>query len=150
LQNVSLLQFNLRSDLSIGKLLIQPSIISYSGTLNNAPSLLASLRFGYNGTIFKAKKLKVAIGIDAGYRTAYQLVDYNRLLDAYVLSSKNSTYAAMPKLHAFANFDLGYFRWYLRFENIEQSWIKSVNMEAIGYPVVPFQLRFGVSWDLFN
>lgn len=150
LQSVSLLQFNLRSDLSIGKLLIQPAVISYSGSLNNAPSLLANLRFGYNGTLFKAKKLKVAIGVDAGCRTAYQLVDYNRLLDAYVFSSKDLKYTAMPKLHAFANFDLGYFRWYLRFENIEQTWIKTVNMEAIGYPVVPFQLRFGVSWDLFN
>lgn len=150
LQSVALLQFNVRSDLSIGKLLIQPSFISYSGNLNFAPSLLANLRFGYNGTIFKAKRLKVALGIDAGYRTAHQLVDYDRMFDAYVISTKAMKFSAMPKLHVFANFDLGYFRWYLRIENIEQSWINTVNNEAIGYPVVPLQLRFGVSWDLFN
>jgi hypothetical protein len=56
----------------------------------------------------------------------------------------------MPKLHFFSQFDLGYFRWFVRIENIEQLFQSETNMEAIGYPVLPTQLRFGVSWDLFN
>ena len=72
------------------------------------------------------------------------------MMDAFSPSNSVFKFNAMPKLNVFTQFDLGYFRWFVRFENIEQFWQKSVNFEALGYPVVPFQFRFGVSWDLFN
>jgi hypothetical protein len=56
----------------------------------------------------------------------------------------------MMKLHFYTQFDLGYFRWFIRVENIEQTFVKPTNFEGVGYPVTPLQLRFGVSWDFFN
>jgi hypothetical protein len=56
----------------------------------------------------------------------------------------------MMRLHVFSQFELGFFRWYLRVENIEQTFLKTTNQEALGYPVLPLQIRIGMSWDLFN
>ncbi len=132
------------------KLLLQPKVIFQVASINVVPSLIFQARLAYNGTIFKAKKLRNVTGIDFGYSTAYDLMAYTPMMDVYSLNNSGLNFTAMPKLHFFTQFDLGYFRWFIRIENIEQAFQKQTNMEAIGYPVMPLQLRFGVSWDLFN
>jgi hypothetical protein len=114
------------------------------------PTYLFAARLGFNGALFKAKKMKTAMGFDLGYTSSYQLMEYVPYMQTITFSNTTQIYAAMPKLHFFANFDLGFFRWFLRLENIEQTFQKKINFEALGYPVVPMQFRFGVSWDLFN
>jgi hypothetical protein len=149
LTDLTIFQASLRSDLSFGKLILQPSLHFASSDQAFLSGYQAYLRLGFRGALFKAKKLQTVIGLDAGYLGAYNLLDFDPLFHVYTFSSTAKTFDAMPKLHVFANFDLGFFRWFLRVENIEQSFWKS-NQQLIGYPVVPLQLRFGFSWDLFN
>lgn len=150
LTQLSVASFSVKADVKWRSLLVQPSILVQASNEEVVPNMIANMRFGFNGAIFKAKKLKACIGLDLGYTTSYKLMSYSPLMNTYVFSSKQQYFNAMPKLHAFAQFDLGYFRWFLRIENIEQAFIRTTNFEAVGYPVLPMQLRFGVSWDLFN
>jgi hypothetical protein len=153
LTNLSFLSADLRADLSWWKLFFQPTVRVQQSNFSYVPTFQAFARFGFDGFLFKAKKLRATIGVDLGYTTAFNLLDYAPQVDAYVLPSGTSLvtqYTAMPKLHAFTQFELGFFRWYIRVENIEQALIKTTNQETLGYPVVPLQLRIGLSWDLFN
>jgi hypothetical protein len=141
---------SLQTAFRMASFFIQPTVIYQVSNLNVIPPFTAFARLGYNGTIFKAKKLKTCLGLEMGYISSYRLMDFVPQLATYSFSSSQQRFVAMPKLHAFSTFDLGYFRWFIRAENLEQLALKKVNMEALGYAVVPFQLRFGVSWDLFN
>ena len=153
LSNLSFLHLSVRADLKLGKFFFQPAIRVQSG-FEYVPSLQLFGRVGFNGYLFKAKKLHAAIGVEGGYCSAYTLLDYVPMMDAYVLQTPGisgvRSYSSMPKLHVFAQFELGFLRWFLRVENIEQTLIEDVNQEAVGYPVVPLQIRLGLSWDLFN
>jgi hypothetical protein len=153
LSNLSFVQTFIRADLKWKKLFFQPAVRFQSSTFGNfVPAMQLSARIGFDGYLFKAKKLRATFGIDAGYTSAFALLDYVPFMDTYVLPAAGSrSYTAMPKLHAFTQFELGFFRWFIRVENIEQTFIAPpVNQEALGYPVVPLQLRIGLSWDLFN
>lgn len=131
-------------------------LVQFQGTLqqssnNFLPKTALSGRIAYNGTLFKAKKLKTVTGIELGQIGAYDLLSYVPYMHVYQYSTTTvRKFAAMPKLHFYSSFDLGYFRWFIRVENIEQLIIRSKNQEALGYQVVPMQMRFGVSWDFFN
>jgi hypothetical protein len=132
------------------KLLIQSRVSYRESTRSLLPNWLISGRIAYNGGLFKAKKLKTVTGIEVGYISSYSLLDFTPMSNAYSLVATGREFQPMMKLHFFSQFDLGYFRWFIRIENIEQTFVKPTNFEGLGYPVTPLQLRFGVSWDFFN
>ncbi|MDF3026218.1 MAG: hypothetical protein K0S23_525 [Fluviicola sp.] len=135
---------------SFKKLLIQGRASYRESTGDLLPNWLISGRIAYNGGIFKAKKLKTVTGIEVGYISHYQLIDFVPQINAYTLLSTGQQFRDMMKLHFFSQFDLGYFRWFVRVENIEQTFLEPTNFEGVGYPVPSLQFRFGVSWDFFN
>ncbi|WP_430402054.1 putative porin [Fluviicola sp.] len=135
---------------SFKKLLIQGRASYRESTGDLLPNWLISGRIAYNGGLFKAKKLKTVTGIEVGYISHYQLIDFVPQINTYSLLSTGQQFRDMMKLHFFTQFDLGYFRWFIRVENIEQTFVKPGNFEALGYPVTRLQFRFGVSWDFFN
>jgi hypothetical protein len=124
---------------------------SYRASKQNIlPNWLIGGRIAYNGTLFKGKKLKTVTGIDIGYISHFNILDFAPYMNSYVFATPHLSFRDQMKLHFFTQFDLGYFRWFIRIENIEQTFLKKANYEALGYPVTPFQFRFGVSWDFFN
>lgn len=135
---------------SFKKLLIQGRASYRESTGNLLPNWLISGRIAYNGGVFKAKKLKTVTGIEVGYISHYELIDFVPQINSYSLLNTGQQFRDMMKLHFFSQFDLGYFRWFLRVENIEQTFLKPTNFEGVGYPVPSLQFRFGVSWDFFN
>jgi hypothetical protein len=135
---------------SFKKLLIQGRASYRESTGDLLPNWLISGRIAYNGGLFKAKKLKTVTGIEVGYMSHYQLIDFVPQINTYVLLSTGQQFRDMMKLHFFSQFDLGYFRWFVRVENIEQTFLEPTNFEGVGYPVPSLQFRFGVSWDFFN
>lgn len=150
LTSLSLIRVGGGFDLRWGKLLFQPRVDLQYASVTNFPAATIQARIAYNGTIFKAKKLRNVTGIDIAYTSTYALMGYVPMMDTYVFTANTTNYTEMPKLHFFSQFDLGFFRWFIRVENIEQAFRTTTNMEAVGYPVLPMQFRFGVSWDLFN
>lgn len=145
----SMLQGKVGLDLSWRKLILQPAFQFGLATEEFLPAYQAMMRIGFRGALFKAQKLQTAIGLDLGYIGSFRLLDFDPMMHAYYFSGGNAEFTTMPKIHVFANFDLGFFRWFLRVENIEQTFVE-VNQQVMGYPVAPLQLRFGFSWDLFN
>lgn len=131
-------------------LLIQGRASYRVSSQNVLPNWLTFGRLAYNGTLFKGKKLKTVTGVEVGYISPYTLLDYAPVANTYYFGASGQRFGEMMKLHFFTQFDLGYFRWFIRVENIEQTFLKKPTYQAIGYPVTPFQFRFGVSWDFFN
>lgn len=135
---------------SYKKLLIQSRASYRESSGDLLPNWLISGRIAYNGGLFKAKKLKTVTGIEVGYISSYKLLDFTPMMNTYVFANSGRTFREMMKLHFYSQFDLGYFRWFVRIENIEQTFVKPTNFEGLGYPVTSLQFRFGVSWDFFN
>jgi hypothetical protein len=135
---------------SYKKLLVQGRASYRESTEDLLPNWMFSGRIAYNGGLFKAKKLKTVTGIEIGYISHYQLLDFVPQMNTYTFVNSLRQFNDMMKLHFYSQFDLGYFRWFVRVENIEQTFVKPTNFEGVGYPVTPLQLRFGVSWDFFN
>ena len=135
---------------SYKKLLVQGRASYRESTKDLLPNWMFSGRIAYNGGLFKAKKLKTVTGIEIGYISHYQLLDFVPQMNTYTFVNSLRQFNDMMKLHFYSQFDLGYFRWFVRVENIEQTFVKPTNFEGVGYPVTPLQLRFGVSWDFFN
>ena len=135
---------------SYKKLLVQGRASYRESTGDLLPNWMFSGRIAYNGGLFKAKKLKTVTGIEIGYISHYQLLDFVPQMNTYTFVNSLRQFNDMMKLHFYSQFDLGYFRWFVRVENIEQTFVRPTNFEGVGYPVTPLQLRFGVSWDFFN
>lgn len=132
------------------KLLLQAHGLMQQSSNNFLPKTILSARIAYNGGLFKAKKLKTVTGIEIGQYGMYDVLAYQPYMNSYQYSPVQKRFVNMPKLSFYTQYDLGYFRWFIRLENIEQAIIHSKNQEALGFPVVPMQVRFGVSWDFFN
>lgn len=150
LESISQTKIVLRSEFSYKKLFFQP-LLSYSNFSSVfVTSYSAFARFGFKGTLLKSKKLKTVIGLELGYQSEQELVDYSGFVDEYFPVQTTERMSATARIHVFNSYDLGFLRWNIRFENIEQLLYKNQNFSALGYPIAPFQFRFGVSWDLFN
>lgn len=150
LSQLEIFSFKAASSFVYKRLFFQPTLTVQLSESTIIPKFLFAARLGFNGTLFSSKKMKTAMGVDIGYTSSFQLMEYIPHMQTFAFSNTTQVYAAMPKLHFFANFDLGFFRWFFRLENIEQVFQEQINFDALGYPVVPMQFRFGVSWDLFN
>jgi hypothetical protein len=150
LTNLSVFGTELSTEYRYKSLLIQARGSYRVSTGSIVPNWLIGGRIAYNGTLFKGKKLKTVTGIDVGYISHFSLLDFAPYMNTYTFANTMYKFSDQMKLHFFTQFDLGYFRWFIRVENIEQTFLKKANYEALGYPVVPFQFRFGVSWDFFN
>lgn len=148
--SLAMVQFNIGSEIKSRSFFFQPRLILRFSNIEIVPKMTANARIGFKGGLFKAKKLVASIGLDLGYSTGFVLMNYEQRIDAIVFPSSKLTYSPMPKLHAFGQFEIGMMRWFLRVENIEQAFITTENQELIGYPVLPMQLRIGLTWDLFN
>jgi hypothetical protein len=149
LTTFSILHFTLRGDVRLGRFFIQPMVRFQTSDLEYMPAVQLFGRMGFDGFLFKAKKLRAALGVEPGYISSYTLLDFVPYMGTYVLPGTAKQFNAMPKLSAFAQFELGFLRWFVRVENIEQVFVP-VNYEALGYPHVPMQIRVGLSWDIFN
>lgn len=130
-------------------------LLQFNGTVqasshNFLPATLLNGRIAYNGALFKAKKLKTVTGFEIGQIGTFNALQYIPYMNVYGYDSSFKRFVNMPKLHFYTQFDLGYFRWFIRLENIEQAIIHSTNQPSRGYSVAPMQVRFGVSWDFFN
>ncbi|MDR0801995.1 putative porin [Fluviicola sp.] len=150
LMHLSVAGIQVGFEYSYRKLLIQSRVSYRESSGNLLPNWLLSGRIAYNGGLFKAQKLKTVTGIEIGYISSYRLMDFAPMINTYVFSNSGRAFREMMKLHFYSQFDLGYFRWFIRIENIEQTFVKPTNFEGLGYPVTPLQFRFGVSWDFFN
>lgn len=152
LNALSLTQFGLRLNYSIGILNLQPSYY-YSitaGTVQYTPQHQANLRVYLKGGLFKAKKLKAYIGLEGSYVSSYQRIGFNTLVGAYDFSVVSAAGNGPTNLHFFTGFQIDEFKFFFRFENIGYFWNDHKTTVLNGYTIPGTQFRLGITWDFFN
>ena len=131
---------------------IQPeyTLSTNSGTLQVLPKHMANARLMLKGGLFKAKRLKAYIGVDAQWVSAADRLTFLPYVNSLDLFSSNGNMAGFTDLHAFMGFQIDVFRFFVRMEHIGYFW-NDAQLQAIkGYPFAAPNLRFGVTWDFFN
>jgi hypothetical protein len=105
-----------------------------------------------SGGIFKAKKLKAAVGMDFIITSSYRRLNFIPQMTIFDLenSSFNSISNGFMNLAAFASFEVEAFRLFIRLDNIAYFWqdrqIEIVN----GYAFPSAQFKVGITWDFWN
>ncbi len=149
LTNIQFTQLKLRFDYVLKKWFFQPNLDLTLQQINVFPLAKIGVRTGFNLNLLKSKKLKTSFGIDLIYTSSYQLSEYSLFGDVMMLGSTNSQKNYF-RASAFMQYDLGFFRWFIRGENLNLIGQLPKTFELKNYPTNPFLLRFGISWDLFN
>lgn len=115
------------------------------------PTALIQSRLSVKGRLFKGKKLLGQLGVEGSYHTAYDVLSYLPLLDAYQFTSQGAIVSpAAFNLHAFGAFEITQFRFFLRVENIGYIWNDQTSLQIQGYPIPAMNIRIGITWDFFN
>jgi hypothetical protein len=116
-----------------------------------APDYLMSTRLFADGALFAAKKLKVAAGIGAQFFAGYQTMRfvpelgvYDQLLNPSSLPQQNLL------LNLFVNLQMDRFRFFLAANHINTLFETRLGGIVSGYPIRPFFMRIGLSWDFVN
>lgn len=138
------------ADLHWKKMVFQPSLTFHQVSYDLIPALQFNARLGYQGTLGKRKKLQTVLGVEGAYYSGFEHTAFVPIVGTYTFSSSGTGFQPMYNVAVFGQFDLGFLRWFFRVENLEQIGNTAPQQEALGYPILPLQIRLGISWDLFN
>jgi hypothetical protein len=131
---------------------IQPeyTFSTNSGTLQLMTKHMANARLMLKGGLFKAKRLKAYVGVDAQWVSAADRLSFLPYVNSLDLFSSSGTMPGFTDLHAFMGFQIDVFRFFVRMEHIGYYWNDAQIQAVKGYPFAAPNLRFGVTWDFFN
>jgi hypothetical protein len=136
--------------LHLGQFHLYPTVKYTIDENNYLPGLQGYLRAMLKTRLFKAKKLELALGVDASYISQFKPRVYMPAINAYDWYAMTNENGAIANLHAFASFGIEEFRFYVRFENIGYFWSEISTNEVLNYPLSGTRLRVGLTWDFFN
>jgi hypothetical protein len=115
------------------------------------PDFMASTRVYLNASLFKAKRLKIATGAEFQYFNGLPNMLYFPELGLF---SSTSLAPALPPtnlfLNAFVNIEIDRFRFFINANRINQLFEPNVTALVRDYPVRPFFIRMGLTWDFIN
>lgn len=116
-----------------------------------SPDYFLSSRLFLDGALFKAKRLKVATGVEAQYLSGHQTLAY--LPELGVFGQFNGV-ATLPQqnliINAFVNLQMDRFRFFLAAQRINSLFEPEVGGFVEAYPLRPFFIRAGITWDFVN
>ncbi len=153
LSNISLIHFNLKSIFRLNNFIfhLQGFLNHFPEEFNYLPKFDFRSRIAFNKKLFQAKKMNFILAFDFLYQSMHRLQSFSSDLDLFVLNStSNFSSENKYKIDFFTGFQIEDFRFYLKAENINYIWNKSDNFEINSYPISPFYIRLGLTWDFFN
>jgi hypothetical protein len=106
-------------------------------------------RISLQGGIFRAKKLRAAIGMDVSWVSSYERMGFFPLVAALDLTAPIG-YNGFTNLHFFGAIHIDEFKFFARVENVGVIWTERSLLLYEGYPIVPLQINVGITWDFFN
>jgi len=116
-----------------------------------SPDYFISSRLFLDGALFKAKRLKVATGIEAQYFDGYQTLAYLPEIGVF------GQFGAPPTLpqqnliiNVFVNLQMDRFRFFLAAQRVNWFFEPQVGGLVESYPLRPFFIRMGITWDFVN
>ncbi|MBQ8099630.1 MAG: putative porin [Bacteroidaceae bacterium] len=100
-----------------------------------------------------AHVLRVELGADARYFSSYYAPTYSPAVGMFALQSESdrTKIGNYPIINAYANFHLKHTRFYVMASHVNYSRDSSGSQFLVPhYPVNPFLIRLGLSWNFFN
>lgn len=152
LEFVSVGALNVKGAYHIKKFSFYPSatLRFNSANFNYQPVFSTLNRIAFTTQLFKAQKLGMSLGVDVGYETSYNHMMYNGVLDLYELALIPEQTKDLLKLNAFLALSIDEFRFFVRAENLSSLFQDAKIRIDYNYPMMPFLLRVGITWDFFN
>lgn len=152
-KNISVFAIALDKDFRYGILNWENSII-WQAT-NSKEILSLPVITAYTNLYLKfriAKVLKTEIGADLSYFTKYYADTYSPALGLYANQPTEDLIkvGGHPIISVYANFHLKHTRFYLMASHLNYNKEGGTTFGAPHYPVNPFVIRFGLSWNFFN
>lgn len=115
------------------------------------PDYRIRTRFLFDSPIFKAKRLLLATGVEVNYIPNYRVASYLPELGVYHFNNTGNNYDInMLQLDFFLNLQIERFRFLISANGLNNLWDLTPRFYAEGYPVRPFFVRVGLSWDFVN
>lgn len=109
-------------------------------------------RLMFQGGIFKAKKLKFALGVDFALNSKFKSLNFipqMSILDP--LSMQTSGYQnSFINAGVFTSFEVETFRFFIRMDNLGTFWTDKTTSLINGYTFPSTQIKLGVTWDFWN
>ncbi len=137
-------------DFSFGLLHIQPNIsINLLDKVQLLPKYDLRSRF-FISKIFKRPATVLNFGIDVNYNSTYQLMTFDDRIAIFKMNFNNGYFKDYLMLDGFTSLQIDELRMYFKIENLDSFWTNRINSIAMGYPIAPFIMRLGLTWDFFN
>lgn len=152
LSAISVGQVRVLSEFHLKKWHFYPSAAFGFNTGNYAfqPVFTTRNRIVYKTKMFKTQALELALGADVGYDVAYNHLTYNHLSGTMDPMVSPFQTPAMMRMNVFAAIQIEQFRFFFRGENIDYFWNDATNRIDPNFPIMPFIVRVGLTWDFFN
>jgi hypothetical protein len=149
---VSVGSVELKGALHLGKFGFYPTVRLGINTenFNYQPKISTMNRISFQTKLFKAQRLGVALGVDIGYVSGYQFMQYNTLLSLVQPIQSNEKTPSLMRLNAFAALSIDEFRFFVRAEHLDYFINDQTARIDTNYPIMPFIIRIGITWDFFN
>lgn len=149
---VSVGSIGVKGGLKLGKFGFYPSVRLGINTdnFNYQPTFSTMNRISFQTKLFKAQRLGVALGVDVGYVAGYQFMQYNTLLSVVQPVQTAEKTPNLMRLNAFAALSIDEFRFFVRAEHLDYFINDQTARIDTNYPIMPFIIRIGVTWDFFN
>ena len=129
-----------------------PSITLRFNTDNYAYQPLFSTRnrIVYKKGLFEAEKLILALGLDLGYDIGYNHLAYNTLINVMEPGGLDAITPNLIRVNFFTAMEIDQFRFFIRAENIDYFINPQTAKIDPLFPITPFIIRLGITWDFFN
>ena len=149
---VSMGAFQVKGGFKLGQWAFYPSatIRFNSANFNYQPLFSTLNRIAFTTKLFKAQKLGISLGVDIGYETGYQFMAYNGVLDILQPVQTGGKTESLMQLNAFMALSFDEFRFFVKGENISYLFQDPKTRIDVNYPIMPFLIRIGITWDFFN
>ncbi len=149
---VSVGAFQLKAGVRLGQWSFYPTatLRFNSANYNYQPVFSTMNRITFQTKLFEAQKLGIALGADLGYETAYNFMEYNGVLDILQIPSAQQKTEALVRLNAFVALSIDEFRFFVKAENLSSLINDPKTRIDTDYPIMPFLIRLGITWDFFN
>lgn len=130
-----------------------PSLTLRFNTENFAfqPAISTLNRIAYKKGFFKDESLILSFGLDLGYDLAHSFLVFNPLLNTMdVTPGVQIQTPDLIRINFFTALEIDQFRFFIRAENIDYFINDPKSRIDLNFPIMPFIIRLGITWDFFN
>lgn len=117
---------------------------------NYQPAFSGRTRIVFKSGLFEAKKLILALGADLGIDLGYNHMIYNTLLSVMEPGSPDMVTPNLIRMNFFVATQIDQFRFFVRAENLDYFVNEQESRIDPNFPITPFIIRLGITWDFFN